>query len=161
MISDLSVQSVARSRRLLRVVLDTNVLVSLYVFADSRFTRLRDCLESQQWCAISSDVCLAEFRRVLTYPQFDLTCAAQQAAYSHYVQYVTLVSALPAIEKTIHRATLPHCTDPDDQKFLETAQNGSADWLVTSDKALLALARHNRLRNLLHIITPETALASL
>lgn len=149
------------TRKPLRVVLDTNVLVSLYVFADSRFAPLRDCIENRQWCAISSGACLDEFERVLAYPQFDLTCSAQQAAYSHYVQYVTLVPALPAVEKATHTSTLPHCTDPDDQKILEAARDGSADWLVTSDKALLVLARRNRLRNLFQILTPEAALASL
>lgn len=149
------------TRKPLRVVLDTNVLVSLYVFADSRFAPLRDCIENGQWCAISSDSCLAEFERVLAYPQFGLTCAVQQAAYSHYVQRITLASTLPAVEKTTSASTLPHCQDPDDQKFLEAARDGSADWLVTSDKALLVLARRDRLRNLFQILTPEAALASL
>ncbi|HEY8857054.1 MAG TPA: putative toxin-antitoxin system toxin component, PIN family [Rugosibacter sp.] len=145
----------------LRVVLDTNVLVSLYVFADSHFAPLRDCIESGLWCALSSDTCLAEFERVLAYPQFGLTCIAQQAAYGHYVQYVSLVSALPTPEKAASTVTLPHCTDPDDQKFLEAARDGSADWLVTSDKALLVLARRNRLCTLFQILTPEAALTTL
>ena len=149
------------TRNSLRVVLDTNVLVSLYVFADSRFALLRDCIENGQWCAISSDTCLAEFERVLAYPQFGLACAVQRAAYGHYVQCVTLVSALPEVNRATSTSTLPHCQDPDDQKFLEAARDGSADWLVTSDKALLVLARRDRLRNLFQILTPEAALAAL
>lgn len=149
------------TRKPLRVVLDTNVLVSLYVFADSRFVPLRDRIENGQWCAVSSAACLAEFERVLAYPQFGLACAAQQAAYGHYARYVTLTSALSALERTTSTSTLPHCTDPDDQKFLEAARDGSADWLVTSDKALLVLARRDRLRNLFQILAPEVALASL
>ena len=161
MILDLSGQPAASTtRKGLRVVLDTNVLVSVYVFADSRFAPLRDCIENRQWCAISSDACLDEFERVLAYPQFDLTRSAQQAAYSHYVQYVTLVPALPAVEKATHTSTLPHCTDPDDQKFLEAARDGAAEWLVTADKALLKLARRDRLLGLFRILTPEAALAS-
>ncbi len=150
-----------RSLQPLRVVLDTNVLVSLYVFADSRFAALRDRIENRQWGAISSEACLAEFERVLAYPQFGLTCAVQQAAYSEYARCITLTSTLPAVEKTTSASPLPHCRDPDDQKFLEAAQAGSADWLVTSDKALLVLARRNRLRNLFQILTPEAALATL
>jgi putative PIN family toxin of toxin-antitoxin system len=145
----------------LRVVLDTNVLVSLYIFSDSRFALLRDCIENRDWCAISSDTCLAEFERVLAYPQFGLTCAAQQAAYSHYVQCVTRVSAMPEVNRATSTSSLPHCQDPDDQKFLEAARDGSADWLVTSDKALLVLARRDRLRNLFQILTPEAALVAL
>jgi hypothetical protein len=56
---------------------------------------------------------------------------------------------------------LPRCADRDDQKFLELARDSGADWLVTADKALLKLARRDRLRGLFRILTPETALAEI
>jgi predicted nucleic acid-binding protein len=31
------------------------------------------------------------------------------------------------------------CRDPDDDKFLEVAMSGGADWIVTGDADLLAL----------------------
>lgn len=34
---------------------------------------------------------------------------------------------------------LPRCRDPHDQIFLELAEAGSAQWLVTGDRDLLAL----------------------
>jgi hypothetical protein len=55
-----------------RVVFDTNVLVSLYVFADSRFAPLRSKIESGAWLALTNDACFGEFRRVLAYPMFKL-----------------------------------------------------------------------------------------
>ncbi|TBR13053.1 putative toxin-antitoxin system toxin component, PIN family [Rugosibacter aromaticivorans] len=148
------------TRKSLRVVLDTNVLVSLYVFADSRFTALRERIENGQWCAVSSDSCLAEFERVLAYPQFGLACAERHAAYTHYARCVTLAPTLLAVGAAASTSALPQCQDPDDQKFLEAARDSSADWLVTSDKALLVLARRDRLRNLFRILTPEAALAT-
>ena len=54
---------------------------------------------------------------------------------------------------------LPRCKDRDDQKFLELARDGSADWLVTSDKALLKLARRRKLAHLFRILTPDQSLA--
>jgi predicted nucleic acid-binding protein len=39
------------------------------------------------------------------------------------------------------RARLPACRDPDDQKFLEAALAAGAQFLVTKDAELLALAR--------------------
>lgn len=141
------------SSRLLRVVFDTNVLLSLYVFADSRFAPLRMKIDGGEWQAISSAACLAEFRRVLNYPQFRLDAAAQTAAFDAYAVCVTLppASRSAGIE-------LPRCKDHDDQKFLEIARDGAADWLVTADKALLQLARRGRLAGLFHILTPEMAL---
>lgn len=138
----------------LRVVLDTNVLVSLYVFADSRFAPLRARIESGKWLALTDDACFGEFRRVLGYPLFALGEARQEEALAAYKAIVTSLAGPPA--DVI--ASLPRCKDRDDQKFLELARDGKADWLVTADKALLRLARRDRLRGLFRILTPEAAL---
>lgn len=140
----------------LRVVLDTNVLVSLYIFADSRFAPLRAKIDGGKWRVVSSAACLAEFRRVLNYPQFGLAAAVQEAAYATYAACVTLIPATAAGNEL--PIELPRCRDRDDQKFLEAARDGAADWLVTADKALLELARRDRLRGLFRILTPEAAL---
>ncbi len=51
-------------------------------------------------------------------------------------------------------ATRLVCRDPDDQKFIDLALASGARWLISRDKALLALARRARLRDLA-ILTPE------
>jgi len=140
-----------------RVVLDTNVLVSLYVFADSRFAPLRARIESGEWQAITSEACFEEFRRVLGYAMFALTEERQQAALAAYGAFVTQFAGQPSGPIT----ALPRCSDRDDQKFLELARDSAADWLVTADKALLRLARRDRLRGLFRILTPEAALAEI
>jgi putative PIN family toxin of toxin-antitoxin system len=138
-----------------RVVLDTNVLVSLYVFGDIRFQALRARIESGAWQALTNDACLNEFRRVLSYPMFALADERRSGALDAYAGSVTRLAGLPppAI------APLPRCRDRDDQKFLELARDGAADWLVTADKGLLRLARRDKLRGLFRILTPEMALA--
>lgn len=137
-----------------RVVLDTNVLVSLYIFADSRFAPLRARIESGEWQAITNDACFSEFRRVLGYPLFALTDERQRDALAAYSASVTHLAGSPAAAVV----SLPRCKDRDDQKFLELARDGAADWLVTADKALLRLARRDRLRGLFRILTSEMAL---
>ena len=139
-----------------RVVLDTNVLVSLWAFADSRYAPLRRALEAGRWQALGNAACLGEFERVLDYPQFALARGDQQAALAEYGKLVEIVAAPAAAA-----APLPRCKDPDDQKFLELARDGAAEWLVTSDKALLVLARRQRLAHLFRILTPDAALDSL
>lgn len=47
------------------------------------------------------------------------------------------------------------CRDPDDQKFIDLALAQGARWLVSRDKAVLALAKRARLRGLL-IVKPES-----
>ena len=140
----------------LRVVFDTNVLVSLYVFADSRFAPLRARIESGELLAITNEACFGEFRRVLGYPLFALEESRQQAALAAYDAHVRH-HAEPAQAELVPR---PRCKDRDDQKFLELARDARADWLVTADKALLRLARRDRLRGLFRILSPETALAA-
>lgn len=140
-----------------RVVLDTNVLVSLYVFADSRFAPLRKRVESGEWQAVTNDACFGEFRRVLGYPIFALTELQQAGALDAYA-----ASAMCHDEAALATVlVLPHCKDRDDQKFLELARDSKADWLVTADKALLRLARRDRLLGLFRILTPEAALTEL
>ena len=46
------------------------------------------------------------------------------------------------------------CRDPDDQKFIDLALARHARWLVSRDKALLALAKRAKLRGLF-ILKPE------
>lgn len=132
---------------------DTNVLVALYVFADRGLAPLRARIESGDWLAITDEACFEEFRRVLTYPA---VAEAQQkdalAAYGASVGRVIRSQRAVA-------ATLPRCRDRDDQKFLELARDGCADWLVTADKALLRLRRSGGLRGLFRILSPVAALA--
>lgn len=140
----------------LRVALDTNILLSLFVFADSRFAPLRGEIEAGRWQALSSAPCLAEFRRVLGYPQFALPAERQTAAYMAYLELVRLIDAVPQ-----EAVALPRCRDRDDQKFLELARDGGAHWLVTADKDLLRLRRGRRLEHLFRILTPDEALTEL
>lgn len=140
----------------LRVALDTNVLVSLWVFSDSRFAPLRAALEDGRWRAITNAACFGEFARVLDYPQFGVAPERQRIALAEYRSLAEEVTAI-----AVDAAPLPRCQDRDDQKFLELARDGRADWLVTADKALLRLARRQKLAHLFRIVTPDAALAAL
>ena len=141
----------------LRVVFDTNVLLSLFVFDDSRFAPLRVEVDSGRWQALTRPDCLAEYRRVLGYPLFALDDTRQEAAYTAYTTRVQTWEGLPSPGA----ATLPKCQDRDDQKFLELAHDASADWLITADKLLLKLRRSRRLENLFRILTPDEVLTRL
>lgn len=139
-----------------RVVFDTNVLVSLFVFTDTRFAPLWGEVVSGGWIALTSAPCLAEFRRVLGYPLFALAPAQQEAAYAAYLARVEAIDAVAQ-----NAIALPRCKDRDDQKFLELARDGGAHWLVTADKLLLELRRGRRLGGLFRILTPDEALQKI
>ena len=138
----------------LRIVFDTNVLLSLWVFADSRYAPLRGLMETGSLIALCNQDCLAEFERVLNYPEFELTIESQRVMLSEYGDLVSMI-AKPAPKLEF---PLPRCRDEDDQKFLELARDGAADYLLTGDKALLALARHKKLPAHIAILTPDAFL---
>lgn len=141
--------------RPLRVVFDTNVLLSMFVFADSRFAPLRAEVDAAHWLAYTRADCLDEFRRVLDYSMFKLEPERQLAAFEAYVAVVRQADAAQAADT----AVLPKCKDKDDQKFLELARDIGADWLVSSDKALLKLNR--KMLGRYRILKPEQAMKEL
>ena len=142
-----------RDARLMRLVLDTNVVLDLVVFRDPGAATLRGAILARRVVLLTSLGCLAELRRVLAYPEFKRDEGEQEDAYEWYASRAE-VAAAPAPEPL-----LPRCRDADDQKFLELAWAGDADHLVTKDKALLDLAW--RLRKLgKFAVTPPSDLAS-
>jgi uncharacterized protein len=141
--------------RPLRVVFDTNVLLSMFVFPDSRFAPFRVEVDAGRWLAFTRPDCLEEFRRVLDYPMFKLEPERQTIAFAAYSAIAHRPHALLPLEP----AVLPRCKDKDDQKFLELARDIQADWLVSSDKALLKLNR--KLIGRYRVLKPEQALKEL
>lgn len=137
-----------------RIVFDTNVLLSMFVFADSRFAPLRAEVDAGRWLAYTRSDCIEEFRRVLNYTMFSLEPERQVKALADYVAVARQQEPLPE-----PAYTLPRCKDKDDQKFLELARDVGADWLVSSDKALLKLNR--KVRDHYAIIKPEQAMKLL
>ena len=147
----------------LRAVFDTNVLLSLWVFArspgGSRLAPLRQLVERGVVEICSREDCLDEFARVLGYPEFGLEVALQQQIHQDYRAQLTPWQAQEPQDAP--NWPLPRCRDADDQKFLELARACGAALLVSSDRDLLKLARHRGLRERLRILTPDRLLAEL
>ena len=123
----------------MRVVLDTNVVVSAMLFTKGHLTWLRQGWSTGRFLPLIDTPCAEELLRVLAYPKFRLTQADIQTLLGTYLPFTEAVNTANA--KT---SRFPRCRDPHDQKFLALAQEGKADVLVTGDLALLALARQTR-----------------
>lgn len=133
-----------------RLVLDTNVLLSLWAFCDPHLRWLDEVLSAGTVELLTNQACGAEFARVLTYPALGFGDERITAARARHDTIARPVTGLHA-----HRIALPTCRDPDDQKFLELARDGGAHFLVTCDKALLALARRRPMVEHFAIVHPE------
>jgi putative PIN family toxin of toxin-antitoxin system len=134
----------------LRLVLDTNTVLALWLFADPTLRPLQACIEAGEVALYSRADALEELRRVLDYPQFGLEAGARQALLEAYRQRVT-----PCPPAAGDATALPLCRDRDDQKFLEIARDAGATHLITRDRLLLKLARHRLVRERFRILTPE------
>ncbi|MCC6657755.1 MAG: putative toxin-antitoxin system toxin component, PIN family [Rhodocyclaceae bacterium] len=136
---------------MLRLVLDTNVVLDLLHFRDPAAESLRQALRDDQAIAFGNAACRAELAHVLSYAQFKI---GEDEACRLLDAYDALVR--PRMEGGAGLPPLPPCRDPDDQKFLELAQAARAHLLVTKDKALLALAKQAA-RLGFRIVTPAGA----
>ena len=124
-----------------RVVLDTNVAVALIVFRDPTLAALAARWASGGFEAIADPATLAEFDRVLGYPELRLDHAVALAVRRDYRSRCTIFT-----DRAPGHPALPRCTDPDDEMFLRLAHHAGAGWLLTRDKALLGLRRKVRFR---------------
>ncbi len=125
----------------MKVVLDTNVLLDLWLFNDPRFVGLPEQMARQEVRWLSTEVMREEFRRVLDYPhlvlkreQRGLTVALLLDQFDRHAVWCEPAPKAPYV-----------CKDPDDQKFIDLAVTHMAV-LYSKDKYVLALK--NRLARL-------------
>jgi putative PIN family toxin of toxin-antitoxin system len=120
------------------VVLDTNIVLDLWVYEDPATPVLLDALQQHHVRWLSTSVMRDELERVLTYPHIVTRMArrAQTASevLSHFDAHAQLQSLAPKAPYT--------CKDGDDQKFIDLAVTHGAT-LVSKDKAVLTM--RNRL----------------
>ena len=137
--------------RALRVVLDTNVVVSALVFREGRLAWLREAWAGARnvplvpLVPLVSRETVAELVRVLAYPKLGLGEAEARTALAHYLEHAE------ALQRVAVRDRLPPCRDENDRIFLLLAYAARADALVTGDADLLAVAGKSKIP----ILTPD------
>jgi len=134
----------------LKVVLDTNVLVSALLFK-GELSKLLSLLKQRKCILLFSEETLNEIIRVLHYPKFALT--EKEIDYllqSEILSYAKIVETVLKFNKEV-------CRDREDQKFLELAVSAKADYIISGDKDLLDLKKINKIR----ILSPNEFLLLL
>jgi len=116
------------------VVLDTNLVLSALVFSHGRLGPLRRAWQAGLCIPLVSAVTAADLLRVLQYPKFKLTPSEREDFLSDYLPYCRAV-AIPA-----RLPRMAQSRDPFVQPFLELATVGRADFLVSGDRDLPAMA---------------------
>ena len=133
------------------VVMDTNVLVSSLISRQGPPARLIEHWHQHRFALLISDVLLADLRRALAYPRV-LTALRRSAA-----DVDNFLKDLEHVVVVLNTAKIQASRDPDDNRFIEAAVAGGADYLVTGDRDLLDLTEYEGIE----IVTPARFLAIL
>jgi len=130
----------------LRFVIDTNTLVSSILIASSVPDRAVKLIRHSGIVLISVAT-IEELQKVMNRPKFDKYVDPE--IRSEFIVQLIQQSELVEINESILA-----CRDSKDDKFLEVAVNGKADYLITGDRDLLVLHPFRDIQ----IITPSAFL---
>jgi len=117
-----------------RVVLDTNVVLSALVFRGGAAGLVRQAWQRGLVLPLASTATVQELVRVLAYPRFRLFRAQQDELLADYLPYAETVRIPRPPPK------VPDCRDVLDLPFMHLAVAGKAQVLVSGDRDLLAIA---------------------
>ena len=116
---------------MIRVVLDANVIVSALLFANST-PKIAFEKALRRGIILMSDALSEELGRVLVRRRFDRYVSPEDR--------IKLFDGLTRDAEFVEiTETVQVCRDPEDDRILELAVNGNADYIVTGDADLLVL----------------------
>jgi uncharacterized protein len=133
---------------MLRVVLDTNVLVSA-IISDGKSRELLKKGIANQYSIVTSDFILKELITVLRRQKFQISEDELQRTILALIRTAEVVNVKTKIKAVKE--------DPKDDMIIETAIDGCADIIVTGDSHLLTLRTYREVK----ITTVERMHASL
>ncbi len=124
-----------------RVVLDTNIVLDLWLYQDPATPALLAALESKSVQWLATQVMRDELERVLAYTHIAARLAlGQQTAQDLLKQFDAHAQLMPIAAKCPFV-----CKDADDQKFIDLAAEHRTQ-LISKDKAVLTM--RNRMARL-------------
>lgn len=130
----------------MRVVLDTNTVVSALLFSGTT-SRLVPLWQSGRIRPLVSRDVLEEYLRVLAYPKFRLTEDEVKALIAEELLPHAATVIVKRRLKVVER-------DPEDDKFIECAVAGKAKYLVSGDLDLQSLGSYGSVK----ILSPSELL---
>ena len=115
-----------------RVVFDTTTVVSALLFPNGRLAWLRQHWREVGCVPLISRATAEELTRVLRYPKFDLSTDDAQELLADCLPHCEVIEIVERCSSS--------CRDASDQPFLDLAQSGRAELLISGDQDLLMLA---------------------
>jgi putative PIN family toxin of toxin-antitoxin system len=134
----------------MRLILDTNILLSALLSPQGSSAKLLDAWERKRFTLVACDALIAELREVAGRPFFRarLRVGASELLAAGIRDFSLFCRDLPSG---------PVAPDPKDSYLLALAEASQAEFLVTGDKQILSLRRHKSTR----IVTPAAIIEIL
>ena len=127
-----------RKKEAVKVVLDTNILVSALLFK-GELSKIVDLWKKGRIVPFFSRETFDELVRVLEYPKFSLTKTEIKTIFEQEViPYFEVVDITDEVKGV--------CKDTDDDKFLSCAVSAFVDFIVSGDKDLCDLRTYRSVR---------------
>jgi hypothetical protein len=134
---------------MIRVVIDTNVLVSCLLFGGTPGALL-NLWKSERLRLLMCRGMVDEFLKVLAYPKFNLA--------EDEIQYLLYEEVLPYAEMVdVRPGPVLITVDPADDMFLRCAHAGRAKYILSGDRHLLDLKTYRRIK----ILSPAVFLSGV
>lgn len=114
-----------------RIVLDSNVILSAALFRQSTPRQALDKASVSGQILMSNQI-LGELQDIFNRPKFD-KYSSKQVRNEFLNDFLTVVENVEIVQK------ITICRDRKDDKFLELAVNGNANYIITGDQDLLVL----------------------
>lgn len=131
------------------VVIDTNIILDIFVFADAAAQPVRQALQAGELDWIATRPMRDELARVLAYPQivprlrfYQLSADDVLASFDRHARLLEV-----AVKARLN------CSDPDDQKFIDLAVAGQT-LLLSKDRHVLSMSK----RLLAHGVRAQAAM---
>ncbi len=122
----------------MKVVIDTNVVVSRFLNPAGTPARVLALAEASAFQLVASAAILEEYRRTLLYERIMRRHRRSMEEVERAVTRLRAVALLLEPKTRLHVIA----EDPSDDKFLECAVEGEADYIVSGDRHLLGLGRY-------------------
>jgi putative PIN family toxin of toxin-antitoxin system len=138
---------------MIRAVLDANVVVSAILNAQGTPGRVFDAWRAERYQLLMSDAILEEIGRVLRYPKITKRHQWSPARVQQFLVLLADITILTPGDLALSVVV----EDPEDNRYLECAVEGHANYIVSGDQDLLQLGSYQGIL----IVTPRAFLDML
>ena len=121
-----------------RVVLDTNILIIGFISSKGAPAKIINLWREGKLVLVTSKGLIRVLREVLAYPRIAKKYKLSKKTVNNYLRGFYLFGVVCRPTEKIRVVK----NDPDDDKFIEAAVAGKADFILSGDKHLLVLRKY-------------------